>query len=264
MPTLDLSPTLGKEPVSIAEAIHATFGTISQAAFIAEAAQNYQKDPETWNPLGICRHCGTSLGDSEADKVITLAGWGFLANVCCKPCSEAGKARLEDEDRQARDQNLSGIIPAEFISWDSSKGNAKLLATVNGAFSFTDRRGILIHGASGQCKTRILWRLIRTICEQPENFTWLMLDAFEASSKGIPAEAFKVDFLFIDDLGNEPKNAKWETGLLHLIRRRCDWHKPIFITTQLTGQMFKNEFFSGSAASAILRRLTERTAMISA
>lgn len=230
----------------------------------AEAAASgflrlWQSDRDQWFQPGACRHCGASLGTTEADMVIPLGAFGFLPNICCQTCSDAGKARVEEEDRKARAGALSGVIPAEFSWWDDRRGNNEARARVMGAFNPEGRRGMILHGTSGTCKTRLLWELAKKVVELSTAPSWLFLDAYDAATAGFPAEAARVDFLFLDDLGNEPTTTKYETALLRLIRKRNDWHKPIFLSTQLTGVVFKKRFFEGAAAEAILRRLNERT-----
>lgn len=226
---------------------------------IANWEAQVQRDPEgTFRP-GVCRHCNVSLGDKPEDKAISLGAFGWLPNVCCAPCAEAGKQRLVLEEAKERSGRLSSVIPAEFAWWNPSLGNNDALAAAIGKFSMSSRRGMVVHGSSGSCKTRVMWELVKRIVEAPDPYTWLFLDSYDCATAGFPAEAARVDFLFLDDLGNEPTSTKFETALLRLIRKRCDWHKPIFISTQLTGIAFKQRFFEGAAADAIMRRLTERT-----
>ena len=120
---------------------------------------------------------------------------------------------------------------------------------------------MVIHGVTGTCKTRILWQLVKRVLEQPENYTWLVLDGYEIATATTPfvKEAFFCDYLFIDDLGACPSSTKFVQALLHLIRRRCDWHRPIIVTTQLTGEAFKRRFFDDPASAAIVRRFRDRT-----
>lgn len=182
--------------------------------------------------------------------------------MCCDKCAEAGKTRLAVERQEANNARFRGLIPTEFIVWDTRLGNNPGLARARSAFSISNRKGVILHGTSGTGKTRILYQLVKFVCEQPEAFSWCVLDAFEAADKGIPKEAYTCDFLFIDDLGNEPKSPKFETTLLHLIRRRNDWHRPTSITTQLTPSAFKQRFCSGAAAEAIMRRFRERSVSV--
>lgn len=233
--------------------------------YIAVTDRKVRENPDGFYPLGICRHCGTSLGSAPEDKVIPVGVFGYLPNVCCAACSDKAKEMWEAEQRAAAELQFAGLIPTAFLRWDDSLGNTTAKARAFTRFGFDTKKGLVLHGTSGTCKTFILWQLVRLIVEenakhQPEEHkTWLVLDAFEIATKGIPAEAERVHFLFIDDLGNEPTTTKFETALLHLIRKRCDWHRPTTVTTQLTGKQFKEKFFSGAAAEAIMRRFHDAT-----
>lgn len=254
----DTQPRYRDEPVSMADALKEAFGTPDRETYIAEHDAKHAANPDAYFKLGVCRFCACEL----PAKVIPMGPFGFLPNVCCDACADKGIKEMAANERKAQDARFASIVPAEFLNWDDERGNRALMAKVNGAFSFTDRRGLVIHGQSGSCKTRVMWQLVKRIAAQPENYSWAFLDAYEAATKGIPADAERASFLFLDDLGNEPTSTKWETSLLHLIRRRNDWHRPVFMTTQLTGEQFKGRYFSGAAAVAILRRLRERATII--
>lgn len=253
---ITIQPTDRSGPIAFASVFASR--TAEEAAG-DDFARRHELDPEGYFKPGVCRHCGTGLGTALADRVMPMGVLGYLPNVCCPECSQKGKERIAAEAEGEQAKAFSGVVPAEFCTWDANKGNGAALAAAIGKFSFTTRRGMVIHGISGSCKTRIVWELVKRIVEQPQPFSWLVLDSFDAATAGFQVEAAKVDFLFIDDLGNEPTSTKFETALLRLIRKRCDWHKPIFITTQLTGLQFKARFFQGSAGEAIMRRLNERT-----
>ncbi len=247
-------------PKPIAEVLNSALGEL-----LTTWQAEWSRDPENTVKPGICRHCGVSLGDTEADKVIPMGRLGYLPNVCCESCSQAGKERLKREDQLAREAMMAGIVPTEFLHWDETLGNGRALSAALGKFSMSAKRGVVLHGSTGSCKTRIAWELVKRLVQQPETITWHWLDSFEASQKGIPKDAYNCAWLVIDDLGNEAKKGwetKWETELLHLIRKRCEWHRPIIITTQLTPTAFKQRFFNGTAAEAIMRRFRERTESI--
>lgn len=255
--------TTEHEPKPIADALNSAF-----TGLLADWQTEWATDPENTVKPGFCRHCGDSLGDTDEDRVIPMGVLGYLPNVCCPSCSETGKERLEQEDQKAREEVLSGIVPTEFIHWDEKIGNAGALSRALGKFSMSAKRGVVLHGQTGTCKTRIAWELVKRIVQQPEVITWHWMDSFEASQaqKGFSKEAYNAQWLIIDDIGNEAKKGwetKWETELLHLIRKRCEWHRPIIITTQLTPTAFKQRFFNGAAAEAIMRRFRERTDAVS-
>jgi len=254
---------MAPEPIHISEA-----ADTDRDIFIRRWEAERRKSPDGTAQLGVCRHCGAHLGDDDDAKVIPLGVFGFLPNICCQRCSEDGKERIRQEQDLIAGSRLEGIIPTEFRDWNPQLGNNAARIELNRTFSFTSRKGLLIHGTTGSCKTRLAWQIVRLIVEEnmrragESQYTWLWLDSYEMATKGIPADAERVHFLFIDDLGNEPTSTKHETGLLHLLRKRCDWQRATIITTQLTGAHFKSRFFEGAAGEAILRRLMQSTVTI--
>jgi DNA replication protein DnaC len=257
-------PRSREDPVAIAEAARMG-GTM--ADFIAKCEAEYAREPSNTYRLGVCRHCEKSLGTREEDKVMDLIpGRAWLPNVCCQPCSDAGKARLAQEARDELSARFMGIIPTEFINWNEKLGNNEALAAARGAFSLENRKGLILHGPSGTGKTFIAWQMVRSVLEMPKAHSWAFHDVYDLASEGIPKEAARVDLLVLDDMGSEATDGatkrKFEAGLLRLIKTRSDWHKTTIVTTQLNGRDFKARYQSGSKAEAILRRLYQRCATI--
>jgi DNA replication protein DnaC len=233
------------------------------AAFISKWQAEYALDPENTVKPGFCRHCGRSLGEGEDDKVMPMGAMGFLPNVCCHSCEQEKLAQYEADKRKQRDLAFARVVPTEFLHWDEAMGNGAALAKALGKLSFSAKRSMVLHGSTGSCKTRIAWEILKRVLEQPECYSWLWLDAFEVAKGGFPKEARTATYLVIDDLGNEQKGwkgeSRWETELLFILRQRFDWHRPVILTTQLTPVQFKERFFNGTAADAIMRRFRQMT-----
>ena len=250
-----------EEPLPMSAALGATDDETRRAAHQAHLdkwQRDYDANPEMFHRPGYCKHCGAKLGDTLEDKICGTAALIF-PNVCCETCAKKGRVRLDLEARRGQDAKFAGLIPTEFMHWDNAKGNNDALARALGALSVSALKGVALYGLTDTGKTRIMWRLVRRVLEQPETASWLWLDAYDMAEKGLPKEAFAVQWLFIDDLGNEPKSVRFESALLRLLRARCDWHRPTSITTQLTPGAFKARFFNGAAAEAIMRRFQQRT-----
>lgn len=249
------------------------------ANFLAEWTAEWQRDPDNTYEPGRCARCACSLGADPAAWIQTFKVGGIAVPRpvrYCDPCIEIITAERKVEDRKQRDAAFARIIPVEFNFWDERFGNAPLLTKVSSLYpdpnqepsglprgNYASARGILMHGTTGSCKTRVAWQIIKRLLSHAGAYTWLWCDAFDLATKGIPAEATFAQWLVIDDLGNEPTSTKYETALLRLLKVRCDWHKPTIITTQLTGAVFKSRFFEGATGQAIDRRLRERTDMVS-
>lgn len=231
----------------------------SAAAELAIWQQGFASKPDEWHEPGKCRYCAAVIPPPYF--VESKTGAYRHAITVCEPCVVTKRAEYDAEQaRQAR-ANLNRFCPPDFAdNWNPTLGNERLRLEAFKAFSVSMRHGLVIHGTSGSCKTRVAWEIIKDIEARPpgEGFSWRFLDGFDLAAKGIPAEAYAVPLLVIDDLGNEPPGTKWETGLLHMLRKRCDYHRITIVTTQLTGAQFAARFFNGASGSAILRRLMQR------
>lgn len=246
------------EPVKLADALNG--GAATEAEFLAAWTKAFQRDPEMHHEPGVCRYCSQPV----PKPWVVTKGPLMLPITVCEPCVEAGQERHKREQLEAQSRRYSSWVPPEFaLPWDAKLGNAPLRAKVM-AYAIDMNRNLLIHGDSGYCKTRCVWELLKHLSETVQGFEFHWLDAFEIQTKGIPAEALKSRYLVLDDLGNESLDRKTETALLNLFKKRLEWHKPMFITTQLNGQAFRDRFFPTAkhTATAILRRLKERTDFI--
>lgn len=245
----------GSEPLSVVEAL-------TQANILAsEWEGKHHAEPSLYHDPSRCCDCGCAM----PKPYVIMAGPMPLVILRCDPCI---RKRIDEEsvkNDRTFEEHFGALCPPEFNHpWDCSKGNNLLKAEVLKRFSYSTRKGLLIYGASGSCKTRVVWELIKYLYKTSTDasFKWLMTDAFEIATNGIPKEAYYTPLLIIDDLGNEPLGPKNEKHLLYLIRQRCDWHKPIIVTTQLDGESFKKSFFSSHTGEAALRRFRERTEII--
>jgi len=246
--------------------------------FVARWQSEFERDPDNTFRPGMCARCGCSFGPNPEDWVLKLNVGGLDISRPIRYCDPCVKILLDGRavtEKQIREEKFAKIIPVEFNSWDLRYGNAALLAAVDKLYpspdtepsllprgNFASRRGMIIHGTTGTCKTRVCWQIVKRMLCHSTDMTWFWCDSYDLATKAVPSEAYWADWLFIDDLGNEPMSSKYESALLRLVRERCNWHRPIILTTQLTGAGFKSRFFEGAAAAAIERRLRERTDMV--
>lgn len=190
--------------------------------------RQYHSDPDGYHRPGVCRHCAISLGARTEDMVMSLGVFGWAPNVCCAPCAKKGKEKYAAQEHANIESRFEGIIPPEFVTWDDVLGNNKAKQRVIDRFNIDSKAGMILFGTSGTCRTRLLWLIARQIVEwnlkNPggRQRTFLVSDAYELATKGIPPEAERVDYWLIDDLGNEPQSSKFNTALLHAIRKRYD------------------------------------------
>lgn len=250
----------------------AVAGAPDVATALARWEAEYERDPKGTAKPGVCWKCGASMGLEPSDYIEVLAFGGALCFTLCNDCIEKRIAEIKAEERKARDDKFARVIPVEFIGWDEGKGNRTLLERVSQLYpdpdgdagaqprgNFALRRGAVLHGPTGSCKTRVTWQIVKRLLKHADPQSWCFMDASDMAAHGPSVDSFTASWLVIDDLGNEPTSSKHESALLRLIRSRCDWHRPTIITTQLTGAAFKKRFFEAAPAAAILRRLMERS-----
>lgn len=215
-------------------------------------------DPDTSeHPTGgKCRVCGSQLEtlwkNADQTRSDDREFWlfrGWMPIQCCEVCHAKPSGVYSEAEALYLER-----CPIEFrIAWDAGKGDdgARVKAL---RFDPRLRKGMILHGASGAGKTRIAWLLAKSVGQM--GLTWLWIDSLDYLDT-LPTAAFKVDVLFLDDLGNEPLGSQSEVRLLKLIRSRCDWHKPIVATTQHQGDSLSKRFREGASAQAVVRRLRE-------
>lgn len=177
---------------------------------------------------------------------------GWFAVNCCSECYEEAK---KDTAREARNREMwERFCPVEFRKdWDNRLGDPKTRDLVM-AFDPDKKRGLIIHGDSGGAKTRAVWKLIQRLAEEGRSFLFIeSIDLIEA----IPPEAYTVETLIIDDFGQDQMKGVSEVRLLKLLRTRCNWHRPIIITTQFNREKLTEKFTDSGTAKAVLRRLVE-------
>ena len=170
-------------------------------------------------------------------------------------------------DRDSRSTSyLSKVMPPAFKATDVSRLPQPQLSRLL-KWRFSDGRGLLLHGPTGTCKTRCLWVLLARLIEK-EHFKVLYYtsdrlsrelgDSYMDHSHGrLFTKLATRKILVIDDLGKEKPTARWEEDLFSLIRERCDYLKPTFITTNFVGDGLIGRYKDREMAVPLVRRLRE-------
>lgn len=184
---------------------------------------------------------------------------GWFAVNCCTECYENAK---KDTAREAHNREMwEKFCPVEFRKdWDNRLGDTVMRDAVL-KFDPDKKRGLLIFGDTGTAKTRAAWLLCRKLAESGRSFLFVeSIDLIEA----IPPEAYTVETLIIDDLGQDQMKGVSEVRLLKLLRARCNWHRPVVVTSQFASKMLAQKFSDSGTAKAILRRLEQFCDLITA
>ena len=236
------------EPRFCPEPVH--IGSLMARALDSTVMRGLSEPDPSKHPYdGLCRQCGAAL-DVSWIQLERCSGW-FPVNIHteCLPAYYAGIGTAGQQALQ-----WEKICPPDFRApWDPGRGNGKLLSRVR-AFDPKAKRGLLIHGKSGSCKTRVAWLLARQLMEQGYSVTFV-------ASIDLPDEPVRdmmhAAVLIIDDFGNDKMQATKEAIVLKILRSRIDWHRPTIITTQFIGSSIEERFSDGHTAKAVIRRLRE-------
>ncbi|MHC1767393.1 MAG: ATP-binding protein [Verrucomicrobiia bacterium] len=126
-------------------------------------------------------------------------------------------------------------------------------------------RGLLLHGPTGSCKTRIAWRLLRREFEQGRK-----VHALKAASVGMESHRHALegdlekwfsrlvepDVLLIDDLGKGRFTDSAEAHIFNVVDQRTEQGRPLIITTNETRSSLTKRMTS-ARCEPFLRRLRD-------
>jgi len=128
------------------------------------------------------------------------------------------------------------------------------------------KHGLILHGTTGTCKTRICWELVKLLAKNgivPKFETSVSMQESLTSSFGkkerdkIVGEFKNTTFLFIDDWGKEKSTERWESDLFDILDYRFSWKKNTIFTMNTTGHEILKKFIDPEAGQAIKRRMVE-------
>jgi hypothetical protein len=234
----------------------------------------------------VCRKCGHKW--LAAAMILPLVNRPFVPTICQK-CGEelqrevearerAEQARRERLRREKRDALWEKLCPVEYrltTEADGRTGLAKLELECKQlpailAWKFSDRGLVIRSRASGLCKTRAAWRLLRKQWNEGRKIVAFSAGAFQRQAQD---EAGKysmnvwfnniagADILFLDDLGKGFWTENTEAVWFDLLEHRTSHGKPVIVTTNYTG----DELITGSRSNATayaVRRLRDYCELI--
>lgn len=198
---------------------------------------------------------------------------GHGPNIC-RECERANALELQRvtmaDNKQARADRWFTLCPPLYQESDESRFPQQ-------AWDIIKRwevnpQGLLVHGVSGTCKTRMVWVLLKRLYHQGASFK-----AFQTGKFGLEYGAKKlqsltgaikwleylglVDVLFIDDIGKAKFTETLEEGLSIVVENRVANLRPIIITMNLTGQGLKAKL-DADRGEPLVRRLREFCEMV--
>lgn len=170
--------------------------------------------------------------------------------------ARAWEDALDDLPRRAN--YLREHIPPAYLQTDSQHEawNAPVYAAAVDWFAGlehgdTSPRGLLLHGATGTCKTRTLYCLAAHFylerCIRPEICRPGTLQIAVESSmhpdrpsmEDLMEVCQRAPVLMIDDLGKETMTARYQAFLFSLIEHRQAFEKVTVLTMNHTGELFE-------------------------
>ena len=211
-----------------------------------------------------CRECAKPF------EVPTFIPASIAAKVhVCPSCSERHAAetsrRAIEQSQAVRLARWKQICPPEFLQTDPNKlpCQRQYRTVMNW---ICGHRGLVLHGPTGQGKSRCAWLLLRREYEAGRSVRSLnsasgLTYAAKFSESAKDAERWierlsEVDLLLLDDCFKAKLTDSFEAALFAVINTRTERQLPIIATLNDTGASL-TERLSADRAPAMLRRLRE-------
>jgi DNA replication protein DnaC len=231
-----------------------------------------------------CRECGgpTKLViDAVAPKPELVEGIlrrQLPSGVMCAKCYESEKARrlaIQNLERKAElDRQWERMCPPLYRLTDPNHPaiDQDLLAKVLGWDpAAAGGKGILLHGPTGTCKTRMMFLLVHNLHYQDVKILWTSAIKLSSASaekfdddekvrnkaRKLLKNALRAEVLFIDDLGKERFTDTTERDLFQLIETRTSQLRPTLWTSNASSRAALRKLMSENRGQPIMRRLAE-------
>lgn len=234
-----------------------------------------------------CDRCGNSFDY----RPVTLFGREMdVAPSYCDSCDELAitekrRALADDatrksfENAEARRIRWNAICPPRFGTTDLNHPSMKTKSVRDALAWQYGERGLLMHGETETCKSRVLWEHCRRAFVNEgrsvevfaaTDFAFQLTKAFADNSARYPAFIERLratDILALDDLGKEKMTERVQSELFGLIDWRVNFCRPILITTNYVRESLIARFLDQETAIPLVGRLLancDRVAMVPA
>lgn len=218
-------------------------------------------DQANIQPEHLCKYCGRSSTEGLPPKVVQ--GLTFATRYCdrCEEYSERWPAQDKRPERRILEWNM----PPAYMETDPNRLHQKQLQE---ALKWAPgKHGLLLVGVTRAGKTRTMMEVVKRQLTYGRRVSyWPAVELGKKISdsfnrKGEHAEFManlkRANILFVDDLGKEKLTPQIEASLFDVIRDRCDWHRPIFVTTNFSGNQLVKRFSARETAIPMVERLRE-------
>lgn len=231
------------------------------ANFAANSHQVYQ---------GTCRRCSAPY----ACGVLRFGSGLWPLMFYCDPCFDIERAAHDQAERdrlrtKRADAWTTGIARDAFTDTDLARLDPALLARVMAwTFGSANNKGLVLHGQSGKCKSRMMWLLARRLYVDDAvplhvvHATKLARKIGDITSRADQIEVqiralISTPILVIDDLGKEIQSERWESALIEILEARTAAQRHMIITTNYVGDKLVERYRDRSNGEAVVRRLRE-------
>ena len=127
---------------------------------------------------------------------------------------------------------------------------------------------LLLHGASGTCKTRLAWVIFNNLWKDmyPKKcrfFTMrqleseLMTSFKEERHEKVLESLIEIPLLVLDDFGKERMTPRMETDIFSIIDERANRLHTTIITSNYNGQGLTERFINEETGHAVVRRIRD-------
>ncbi len=208
-----------------------------------------------------CRTCGVNV----ICPIPAFAKWGIL----CDPCAEKDREKvLRDAIENSKIVDVSGwnrVCPSAPSDTQPHRlpSPTKLQRVLGWKYG---PKGLVLHGATGQGKTRCLYELLRrefregrTICVLDHASAYRYGEAYEqgpGAARHWIEHRCKVDILALDDLFKAKLTDSFEQAIFTIISQRTERQLPVLLTTNDVGTTLEGRM-SKDRGPALVRRLRE-------
>lgn len=225
-----------------------------------------------------CRDCQKPY----TSEVLLINGQEHVRVEVCQTCSrriaerreqDVANAILADKLKAAQglETSWASICPMEFRT-ETEGGNTSLdrmdsaspewRKLLNWRFG---PRGLLVRGETGRCKTRAMWRVLRSLFDKGKSVAAFTSAKFDRDCRDAGGNftlskwfdrLVAVDALFIDDLGKAQWTPSTEAQFFDLIDERTRSGFPLLVTTNDDRATLAARV-SDDRSGPLIRRLTD-------
>lgn len=278
MDTTEKQSEQPRHPTPASEALGPMSAALSEMTpeQMAAQAEILGREPMEFWQDAICRQCQGPF-KAFATEHLFKKGKPWVFTVICARCSAENRAKEEaEENRRKEDESLrkwKELCPQLYrITEEHGDTDESKLMSSNPIFAEIltrkyGRKGLLMRGDSGKCKTRIMWRLMRRYFDMGRSIRAFTAGSFEracrdAAGKFHLTEWFEdlagVDCLFLDDLGKAPWSQTTTSTFFDILEARSSTRRPMFVTTNLSGDTLLQQLkLEKDIGEPMLRRLRE-------